>query len=131
MNCIAKLVFASLVGAGLFAGMNVQAAQKPAAASKPGKAAIASSHQLATDAGLEILAKGGNAFDAAIAVGAALAVVEPESSGLGGGGFFLLHRVKDGKVDVRETVAHGIENAVDAFLQLFSGGNLGKMLVRL
>ncbi len=57
MNCIAKLVFASLVGAGLFAGMNVQAAQKPAAASKPGKAAIASSHQLATDAGLEILAK--------------------------------------------------------------------------
>ena len=39
--------------------------------------------------------------------------------------------VKDGKVDVRETVAHGIENAVDAFLQLFSGGNLGKMLVRL
>ena len=105
MNCIAKLVFASLVGAGLFAGMNVQAAQKPAAASKPGKAAIASSHQLATDAGLEILAKGGNAFDAAIAVGAALAVVEPESSGLGGGGFFLLHRVKDGKdifIDARE-----------------------------
>ena len=105
MNCIAKLVFASLVGAGLFSGMNVQAAQKPAAASKPGKAAIASSHQLATDAGLEILAKGGNAFDAAIAVGAALAVVEPESSGLGGGGFFLLHRVKDGKdifIDARE-----------------------------
>ncbi len=105
MNCIAKMVFASLVGAGLFAGMNVQAAQKPAAASKPGKAAIASSHQLATDAGLEILAKGGNAFDAAIAVGAALAVVEPESSGLGGGGFFLLHRVKDGKdifIDARE-----------------------------
>lgn len=72
---------------------------------RPGKAAIASAHQLATDAGLEVLAKGGNAFDAAIAVGSTLAVVEPESSGLGGGGFFLLHRVDGDKnvfIDARE-----------------------------
>ncbi|MGE0116041.1 MAG: gamma-glutamyltransferase [Steroidobacteraceae bacterium] len=77
-----------------------------AAERAPGKAAIASAHPLATQAGLDIIKQGGNAFDAAIAVTAALAVVEPQSSGLGGGGFYLLHRAADQfetMVDARET----------------------------
>src|SRR5690606_961893 len=61
-----------------------------------GSAAIASAHTLATEAGFEVIAQGGNAFDAAVAVAAAMSVVEPQSSGIGGGGLFLLHRVRDG-----------------------------------
>ncbi|MCW9021857.1 MAG: gamma-glutamyltransferase [Sedimenticola sp.] len=57
---------------------------------------MASAHPLATEAGMAILNQGGNAFDAAITVAAVLAVVEPYSSGMGGGGFWMLHRAKDG-----------------------------------
>src|SRR5690606_10812664 len=77
-----------------------------APATHPPGVAVASAHELATEAGLEILREGGNAFDAAVAVSSTLSVVEPISSGLGGGGFFLLHDAKTGKdvfVDARET----------------------------
>ena len=72
----------------------------------PGHAAIASANFLATNAGFEVLDKGGNAFDAAVAVAAALSVVEPESSGIGGGFMAVLHQAKDGHdvfIDARET----------------------------
>ena len=84
----------------LFFAFTAQSAPHP-----PGYA-VASAHPLATDAGIEILQAGGNAFDAAVAVSAALSVVEPYSSGIGGGGFWLLHRESDRfdtMVDGRET----------------------------
>ncbi len=75
------------------------------AAPAPGQAGIASAHPLATQAGYEVLEAGGNAFDAAIAISAVLGVVEPYSSGLGGGAFWLLHLAdeqRDVFVDARE-----------------------------
>jgi gamma-glutamyltranspeptidase/glutathione hydrolase len=69
------------------------------AAERPGEAGIATAHPLATEAGHEILAAGGNAFDAAVAISAALGVVEPFASGLGGGAFWLLH-LADERTDV-------------------------------
>lgn len=84
-------------------------------ADTPARAAIASAHPLATEAGYKILQQGGNAFDAAVTVAAVLGVVEPYSAGLGGGGFWLLHRAADGKqimVDARETAPAAVTLAM-------------------
>lgn len=71
----------------------------PAAWRKPevcgAAGAVSSNNVCATQAGLEILRQGGNAFDAAVAVSLTLSVVEPHHSGIGGGAFSLLYRSSD------------------------------------
>jgi gamma-glutamyltranspeptidase/glutathione hydrolase len=93
-----------------------------AAPDHPPGAAIATAHPMATRAGEQILKEGGNAFDAAVAITATLAVVEPESSGLGGGGFWLLHRARDGF----ETMVDGREKAPGAATRNMYLGPLGQ-----
>jgi gamma-glutamyltranspeptidase/glutathione hydrolase len=106
----APMLMLLLLLAPALATAQAQLAERPAdatpAPAHPPGAAVASAHALATDAGLQMLREGGNAFDAAIAVSSVLSVVEPISSGLGGGGFFLLHDASTGRdvfIDARET----------------------------
>ncbi|KAB7762167.1 gamma-glutamyltransferase [Xanthomonas sp. LMG 12461] len=100
------LLLALVLTPSAWAEAPVAEATATAPTAHPPGAAIASGHRLATEAGLQILREGGNAFDAAVAVSSTLSVVEPISSGLGGGGFFLLHDARTGKdvmLDARET----------------------------
>lgn len=80
-------------------------------------ACVAADHALASEAGLQMLRKGGNAVDAAVATSFALSVVRPYSCGIGGGGFMVIHLKKPGKgpdtgpitiaIDYRETAIAG------------------------
>ena len=87
---------------------------------KPGWAAesfaVAAANPLATDAGYQVLKAGGNAIDAAIAVQMVLNLVEPQSSGIGGGAFLMLYDGEDVRAyDGRETAPQGVNG--ELFLQ--------------
>jgi len=77
----------------------------------PRKHVIVTSHKLATDAGLEMLRKGGSAVDAAIAAQLVMGLVEPQSSGIGGGAFLVHWNAKKKKLetyDGRETAPQSV-----------------------
>ena len=76
----------------------------------------------ASAAAIEVLRKGGNAADAAVAAAATLGVTEPYSAGIGGGGYFVYYDAKTGKVgtvDGRETAPAGMPH--DAFIDPATG----------
>lgn len=98
-----RILFAALLPLTAALGCASHAADRPWTIDAS-RYAVAADHADASRAGAEILAKGGNAVDAAVATSFALAVVRPESCGLGGGGFMLIHRPGESPVaiDYRE-----------------------------
>lgn len=98
----------SLIGsaAGIAVLAQQQAAEAPASArpfySRPAVAAmngvVTTGHPISSSAGLQMLLKGGNAFDAAVAVGAMAGLGEPEMNGIGGNGFVTIFEKHTGKV---------------------------------
>ena len=84
--------------------------------------AVSSVDPYATEIGLNVLERGGNAVDAAVATAAALGVTEPYSAGIGGGGFFVYYDARSGKVhtiDGRETAPAAMQE--DSFVDPGTG----------
>ncbi|MBI5361576.1 MAG: gamma-glutamyltransferase [Planctomycetes bacterium] len=89
-------------------------ADVPAHWPAPRAGAIATEHPLATQAGLDVLNRGGNAADAAVAAALVLAVVHPHAGNLGGGGFarWVPHAGEPDALDFRETAPRAVDPAL-------------------
>ncbi|TCC62353.1 gamma-glutamyltransferase [Kribbella pittospori] len=114
------LVLSGLSASGAVAGPPQPPAKHPTAIGFGG--AVASVDPEATNVGLGVLRRGGNAVDAAVATAAALGVTEPYSAGVGGGGYFVYYNAKKHKVftiDGRETAPATMPN--DAFIDPATG----------
>jgi gamma-glutamyltranspeptidase len=94
----------------------------PLTAEATGRAAVSSAHPVATAAGLEILRRGGNVVDAAVAVSFALGVVEPDASGIGGYGEMLVHAAGMERPVLIEFMARVPEEATLANTALLQNG---------
>jgi gamma-glutamyltranspeptidase/glutathione hydrolase len=98
-----QYALAALLFSAMLAGGAVDGASRPAVEAEHGM--VVSAHRLASEVGVRILEQGGNAIDAAVAVGYALAVVDPCCGNIGGGGFMTI-RLADGRdrfINFRET----------------------------
>ncbi len=114
-------VIFGLLFSGLSSAAPVSAATRESVRGK--HAMVASQHVLASRIGVDVMKRGGNAVDAAIAVGLALAVVYPEAGNIGGGGFMLI-RMSDGRshaIDYREVAP----KAASRGMYLSTAGNDG------
>jgi gamma-glutamyltranspeptidase / glutathione hydrolase len=101
------VTFVAILATGTAALVGQQQAAEPPASVRPGltrpavaglNGLVTTGHPIASSAGLQMLLKGGNAFDAAAAVGAMAALGEPEMNGIGGNGFMTIFHKETGKV---------------------------------